>query len=308
MKKSLSLLLTAVLSFGLLSGCTKKAEANNQLRFGILPAESAIPIIVAKEKGFFEKAGVTVDISTFTSPIDRNVAVQANKLDGIIADTMTALTFNEGGFKMKITSDINEDFKLLTAPTSGIDSFDKLNNKKVSIVPNFVLEYIMDEMAQKNNIKYEPVVIPSFQARFEAILSGNIDGVIFTEPQATLLTTKGAKLLATSKEYNIKAGTILFSDTILDSQPTSVKNFYKAYNEAVEYINKTDAKEYGDLLTKYTFPEAIVPYLSSNGKTYEKAQEITSETYQKVLAWTKKKNLVKTDYKFEDISNFKFIK
>jgi NitT/TauT family transport system substrate-binding protein len=308
MKKVLSLALTAVLSIGLLSGCAKKVEENKTLRFGILPAESAIPIIMAKENGFFEKAGVNVELTTFTSPNDRNIAIQANKLDGIIADTMTALALNEGGFKMKITSDINEDFKLLTSPQSGIDSFEKLNGKKVSIVPNFVLEYIMDEMAKKNNIKYETVVIPAFQARFEAILAGTIDGVIFTEPQATLLAAKGAKVLATSKEYNIKAGTILFSDSVLANQPTAVKNFYKAYNEAVEYINKTDAKEYGTVLTKYTFPEAIVQYLSANGKTYEKAQQISDETFKNVLAWTKTKNLVKKDYKFEDVSDFKFIK
>ncbi|MBL4934422.1 ABC transporter substrate-binding protein [Clostridium sp. YIM B02515] len=308
MKKILSLTLAALLSIGLLSGCTKKTEENKNIRFGILPAESAIPIIVAKEKGFFEKEGINVDITTFTSPNDRNIAVQANKLDGIIADTMTALSLNEGGFKMKITSDINEDFKLLTSPKSGIDSFEKLNNKKVSIVPNFVLEYIMDEMAKKNNIKYETVVIPSFQARFEALLSNKIDGVIFTEPQATLLASQGAKVLATSKEYKLKAGTILFNNDVLSKQPNTVKNFYKAYNEAVEYINKTDAKEYGSVLTKYTFPDAIVPYLSANGKTYEKAQEISSETFKNVLEWTKSKNMIKKDYKFEDVSDFKFIK
>lgn len=310
MKKALLLALTAVISIGILSGCAgaPKTDVNKTLRFGILPAESAIPIIVAKEKGLFEKDGVNVEITTFSSPNDRNVALQANKLDGMIADTMTALTLNEGNFKMKITSDINEDFKLLTSPKSGIDSFAKLDNKKVSIVPNFVLEYIMDEMAKKNNIKYQTVVIPSFQARFEALLSNQIDGVIFTEPQATMLVAQGAKLLASSKEYNLKAGTILFSDSVLKSQPNSVRNFYKAYNEAVEYINKTDPKEYGPVLTKYTFPDAIVSYLSTSGKAYEKAREITTDTFNNVLAWTRSKNLVTKDYKFEDVSDFSFIK
>jgi NitT/TauT family transport system substrate-binding protein len=310
MKKILSIVLAAVMLMGLLSGfsTTKKPQENSTLRFGILPAESAIPIIVAKEKGFFAKDGVNVDITTFNSPIDRNIAVQAKKLDGIIADTMTALVMDEGNFKMKITSDINEDFKLLASPGSGIDSFEKLNNKKVSIVPNFVLQYIMDEMAKKNNITYKTVVIPSFQARFEALLSNNIDGVVFTEPQATMLIAKGAKLIATSKEYKMKAGTILFNDSVLKNQPKAVKNFYKAYNEAVEYINKTDANKYGSVLTKYSFPEAIVTYLDNNGKTYEKAQKITPETFKSVLEWSKSKGLIKKDYKFENVSNFTYIK
>jgi NitT/TauT family transport system substrate-binding protein len=272
----------------------------------LLPAESAIPVIVAKEKGFFEKEGVNVELVPFNAPNDRNVAVQAGKLDATIADVMTSLTFHEAGINMKVTSDINEDFKLLTSPKSGIDSFEKLNNKDVSIVPNFVLEYIMDKMAEKNNIKYKTVVIPSFTARFEALLSDQISGVIFTEPQAGMLLAQGAKLLATSKEYNLKAGTLLFDEKTLKDNAKEVTAFYKGYNKAVEYMNSTNASEYSQILSKYGFPEAISKYLSS-GVKYEKAGKITPESFSSVLEWTKKKGLVKKDYKFEDVSNFKFI-
>lgn len=306
MKKVLALMLAAATSITMLAGCTKQQTASKTLKFGLLPAESAIPIIVAKEKEFFEKEGVNVELLPFNAPNDRNVAVQAGKLDATIADVMTSLTFHEAGVNMKITSDINEDFKLLTSPKSGIDSFEKLNGKDVSIVPNFVLEYIMDEMAKKNNITYKTVVIPSFTARFEAILADKISGVIFTEPQAGMLVSQGAKLLATSKEYNLKAGTLMFDEKVLKDNQKEVKAFYKAYNKAVEYMNTTNASEYSQILSKYGFPDAIGKYLSS-GVKYEKAGKITPETFSSVLEWTKKKGLVKKDYKFEDVSNFKFI-
>jgi NitT/TauT family transport system substrate-binding protein len=306
MKKILSVVLAAVSSVSLLAGCAKTEVPSKSLKFGLLPAESAIPVIVAKEKGFFEKEGVNVELVPFNAPNDRNVAVQAGKLDATIADVMTSLTFHEAGINMKVTSDINEDFKLLTSPKSGIDSFEKLNNKDVSIVPNFVLEYIMDKMAEKNNIKYKTVVIPSFTARFEALLSDQISGVIFTEPQAGMLVAQGAKLLATSKEYNLKAGTLLFDEKTLLANQKEVKAFYKGYNKAVEYINSTNASEYSQILSRYGFPDTIGKYLSS-GVKYEKAGKITAESFNSVLEWTKKKGLVKKDYKFEDVSNFKFI-
>jgi NitT/TauT family transport system substrate-binding protein len=306
MKKILALVLAVTSSISLLAGCAKTEAPSKTLKFGLLPAESAIPIIVAKEKGFFEKEGVNVELVPFNAPNDRNIAVQAGKLDATIADVMTSLTFHEAGFNMKITSDINEDFKLLTSPKSGIDSFEKLNNKDVSIVPNFVLEYIMDKMAEKNNIKYKTVVIPSITARFEALLADQISGVIFTEPQAGMLVAQGAKLLATSKEYNLKAGTLLFDEKTLKDNQKEVKAFYKGYNKAIEYINSTNASEYSQVLSKYGFPDAISKYLSG-GVKYEKAGKITPESFSSVLDWTKKKGLVKKDYKFEDVSNFKFI-
>jgi len=321
MKKLLVILMTLAMIASLFTGCQQQPQQQPQppaqeqqsqaamdytIKFGTLPAESAIPIIVAKEKGLFEKEGVKVELVPFNAPNDRNVAVQAGTIDAIIADVMTSLTFHEAGFNMKITSDINEDFKLLTSPKSGIDTFAKLDKKTVSVVPNFVLEYIMDEMAKKNSITYEIVSIPSFAARFEALLADKIDGVIFTEPQAGMLAAKGAKVLASSKEYGIKAGTLLFNEKVLNDHPEEVKAFYRAYNAAIEYINTADPSEYSQALIQYGFPEAIKGYLGT-GVKYEKAGKVTEETFASVLEWTKVKQMVKKDYTFADISNFTFI-
>jgi NitT/TauT family transport system substrate-binding protein len=313
LKKTLVLAIILAMIASLTVGCqTKKEEATKEkldytLKFGTLPAESAIPIIIAKEQGFFEKEGVSVEVMPFFAPNDRNIAVQAGKVDATIGDIMTSLTFHEAGTNMKITSDINEDFKLLTSPNSGIDSFEKLDGKDVSIVPNFVLEYIMDKMAEKNNIEYKVVSIPQFTARFEALLADKIDGVVFTEPQATLLASKGAHVLASSEEYGIKAGTLLFNEKTLNNNPEEVKAFYRAYNNAVEYINTADPSEYSKVLKQYGFPEGIDKYLGGDVE-YSKAEEITNEGFNDVLKWTKSKGLVKKDYKLEDVSNFSFIK
>ncbi len=306
MKRILLFLLILSVVSGIAAGCEKKEALDYTIKFGILPAESAIPIIIAKEKGFYEKEGVDVEVLSFNSPNERNVAVQAEQIDAIIGDIMTSLTFHEAGFDMKITSDINEDFKLLTSPNSGIDNFEKLDNKDVSVVPNFVLEYIMDEMAQKNNIKYNLVSIPSFTARFEALLADKIHGVIFTEPQASLLASKGAKVLATSKDYGIKAGTLLFNEKTLKENPGEVKAFYNGYNAAVDYINSTDPSEYSQILSQYGFPEAIQDYLSS-GVKYTKAERMDEETFNSVLEWTHSKKLVEKFYRLDDVSDFSYI-
>lgn len=314
MKKLLIFILTLAMMFSLLTGCqqqepakqAEKTDLDYTIKFGTLPAESAIPIIVAKEKGFFEKEGLQVEVVPFLSPNDRNVAVQTGNIDAIIADIMTSLTFHEAGVGMKITSDINEDFKLLTSPKSGIDTFEKLNGKEVSIVPNFVLEYIMDEMAKKNNIEYKVVSIPAFTARMEALLADEIHGVIFTEPQASMLAARGAHVLATSKEYGIKAGTLLFNEKVIGSNPEEIKAFYRAYNAAIDYINGADPTEYSKLLTAYGFPEAVQGYLSS-GVKYEKAQKMSQETFESVLKWTQSKKLIEKSYKLEDVGNFTFI-
>lgn len=266
------------------------------LRVGILPAESAIPIILSQEHGVFAEENVEVKIIPFNSPNDRNVAFQAGQIDGFIGDIMTAVTMYNAGFPVVMTSDINEDFKLLTAPGSGIASFDDLDGKDVSLIPGFVLEYIMDKMAEREHISYSAVVIPSIPARFEALLKNQIAAVLFTEPQASLLAARGAHILAGSKDYGIAAGAMIFSKDAVESKTGEISAFYRACDTTIDAINGNDLSEYVPILSDYGFPEAI------SGKIdYSPAEAVDEAAYRSVIAWMKEKNDLKEEIPFQDI-------
>ena len=287
---------------------TALEASGEEFTIGILAAESGIPIILAKEKGFFEEEGVNVSIKSFSSPMDRNVAVQAKELDATIGDVMTESSFKENGINMKITSDISEDFKILSSPKSGITEMAQLDGKKVSLVPNFILEYIMDEFAKKDDFTYEIVEIQSFSGRAEALLQDQIDGVVFTEPQASMLVQQGAHLLGGSREAGIKGGTIQFMDEMIQTKPGDIKAFYRAYNKAVDYMNETDSSEYSDILSDYQFPEQMSDYLSSIEQDFQHAAPIAQDQFDSIITWTKEKGQIKNSYTYEDLTDFSFIK
>lgn len=287
---------------------TKAPEAAHKLTIGILPAESAIPIILAKEKGFFDEVGLNVSIQAFSSPNDRNVAVQAKELDAVIGDVMTVAAFVDKGLAMKITSDISEDFKILSSPDSGVMKLEELSGKKISLVPNFILEYIMDDFAADYGFHYEIVEIPSFSGRAEALLSNQIDGVLFTEPQAGMLVAQGAHLLGSSKEAGIKGGTLAFTEEKLTSYPADIQAFYLAYNKAVDYMNLTDAAEYNTILTSYQFPDAIGNYLTGMKGAFQHAGVIDQPQFDKIIAWTKDKGMIGKIFSYEELTDFSFLK
>lgn len=286
----------------------KLEPSGETVNVGILPAESAIPIIIAKEKGFFQEEGVVVTIKSFASPNDRNVAVQSKELHATIGDVMTEATFKQNGINMKITSDISEDFKILSSPASGITTMEGLSDKNVSLVPNFILEYIMDKFASMNNFKYEIVEIPSFSGRSEALLSNQIDGVIFTEPQAGMLVAQGANLLGSSKEAGIKGGTIQFMDEVVNERPGDIAAFYRAYNKAIDYMNNTDVSEYSVILSDYGFPDAISSYLSNMTEDFLYAGVIEKDQFDDIIDWTVSKGQIQTKYSYEELTDFSFIK
>lgn len=289
------------------SGLGVSAPSGKKFVVGILPAEAAIPIILAQEKGFLKEEGAEIEIKAFSSPGDRNIAVQAKGLDAVIADVMTAAAFRHNGIAMTITSDISEDFKILSSPGSGITAMNKLNGKKVSLVPNFILEYIMDQFAKQDGFSYSIVEIPSFAGRAEALLSDQIDGVVFTEPQAGMLVKQGANLLGSSREAGIKGGTLLFSDEMIKRYPGDIAAFYKAYNRAIDYMNATDPSQYVDILTRYQFPEQIGAYLTGLTSGFEHAGTIERERFDDIVQWTKTKGLIDKAYSYEELIDFSFV-
>jgi NitT/TauT family transport system substrate-binding protein len=282
------------------------AEPVPDLRFGLLPAESAIPLLVAQDKGFFAAHGVTVELTMFQSPLDRNIVLQTGKGDGAIADVMTVLAFREAGLAVTATSDINEDFKLLASPHSGVTSVAQLDGKDIAVVPNFALEYIMDRIARKAGIGYKLVNIPSIPARFEALLADRLTGVVFTEPQATLLAARGAKVVGGSKASGLKAGVLLFSAKVLAEKGEAVKAFYRAYNQAVAFINATPAAEYSAALVKAGFPEAVTGYLGS-GVQYQKAGPVTQAMFDDIAAWCRTKGTIKKTWALGDLATDRFL-
>lgn len=308
MKKIVLILTVATLLFSTVA-CTNTASktSGEVLVIGVLPAESAIPIILAKENGYFEDAEIDVSIKSFSAPTDRNVAVQAGSVDAVIGDVMTAASFVDRGISLKITSDISEDFKILSSPNSGIISMSDLEDHTVSLVPNFILEYIMDEFAAEGNMDYEIVEIPSFSGRAEALMADQIDGVVFTEPQAGMLVDQGAHLLGSSKEAGIKGGTLLFTEAMVTERPEDIKAFYVAYNRAVDYMNDQDVATYSGLLSDYGFPEAIAGYLETMDEGFNHAGVITEDQFTSIVDWTLSKGQIKQSYGYDELTDFSFI-
>ncbi|HAJ69969.1 MAG TPA: metal ABC transporter substrate-binding protein [Alkalibacterium sp.] len=286
---------------------SEEMVTGESIRFGVLPAESAIPIIIANEKGFFEEEGASVEIESFSSPNDRNIAIQSETLDGAISDVMTEATFKENGVDMMITSGILEDFKILASPQSGITEIKELTDKKITLVPNFILEYIMDKFAEEEDFTYEVVNIPSFATRSEALLKGEVDAAVYTEPQASMLAEQGAVILGSSKEAEIIGGTIQFMDDILEERPQDIKVFYIGYNKAIDYMNEHEASEYSDILSKYQFPDAMSTYLDTQDEIYPYAQAVEKTQFEEIIEWAKSKKQINQDYAYNTLTDFSYI-
>lgn len=307
MKKKLigaALALLFVASVG--AGCA--ARPSQTLSIGVLPDVDSIPIIIAQEKGLFEKEGVGVHIEHFKSAPDRESALQAGGIDGAVSDMLSAAFLTDGGFEVAMTSLTNGSYKLLAGPS--MDESTDLSGKSIAISTNTIIEYATDKMLSEIGLKpqdVEKTAIPQIPVRLEMLKSGQIDAATLPEPLASVAVKAGATVLNSTDNLGINPGVLLFTKETIQSKNAEIAAFYRAYNSAVAYLQDTPVSDYADILIDIAgFPEDVKESLSL--PTYTPAALPSADDFDGVMAWLAEKGLIQNTYQYDDLVDKSFVK
>ncbi|MGE5391234.1 MAG: ABC transporter substrate-binding protein [Deltaproteobacteria bacterium] len=314
MKRIVVALLILVMGIGLI-GCGQektgpapkdgpgKAVVEKTITIGVMPDVESIPFIIAEKNGYFKKEGVKVELQHFRSAKDRDSALQGGKLDGMITDVLAVVFANEGGIKMRIVSRNDGNIELMAGKNSGIKSVKDLKGRTIGMSTNTIMEYTADQMLIAGGVKPEEVkkvAIPPLPTRFEMLQGGRVDAAILPEPLAGLAVKGGAAVLNSSDAMANKPGAIAFTAESIQQYPGEVKAVFRAYNDAVDYLAKEPAESYIDYVIKSQgFPEGVKGSLKL--PAYQKAAKPDQKIFDDVVKWLKAKQLVKGEYKYQDI-------
>ncbi|NMA65381.1 MAG: ABC transporter substrate-binding protein, partial [Clostridiaceae bacterium] len=245
------------------------------------------------------------NILHFKSARDRDSALQSGKLDGMVCDYLAIVFANEGGYDLRFISKSDGNIKLLAGKDSGIDSVDGLKGKKIGMSLNTVMEYTADKMLEVSQVSpddTEKIAIPQLPTRLEMLENGKIDAAILPDPLAGLAVKNGAQILASTDELANKCIAIAFSEKSIEKNTAEIKAVFRAYNNAVEYLQSADPTQYIDyVIEKQGFPaetkdSIILP-------EYKKAELPEENIFIDVINWLKDKNLIKENYEYKDLVN-----
>ncbi|WP_418222755.1 ABC transporter substrate-binding protein [Clostridium isatidis] len=302
--------------FGVMAGCSasanKEAETSEmkKLSFGAMSSIDIVPIVIAQEKGYFEEEGLDLDFQLFTAAKDRDAALQAGALDGLIADEIAISIYQNSGIDMKITGQTNGAWTLVVGKDSGIENLSGLKNKKMAISENTMIDYLSDYIATENGVsadEIEKVAIPAMPARLEALKNKQVDAAILPAPFDDTAVADGGKALAKIDNADITISAFGFTQEEIDTNGDAIKAFFAGYNKAVEYMQNTDIKEYEDILietvgySEDTRGNIVLPELKLNYLP-------KVENVQAVFDWSKKKGIIDKDLKAEDVIVDTFVK
>jgi NitT/TauT family transport system substrate-binding protein len=285
------------------NGKGKEAAEKQKITIGAMSSVDVIPLVVAKEKGYLEKNGVDLDLQVFKSAKDRDAAFQSGALDGVFTDIVAVALYQNGGFDVRITGSTDGDFMLVAGKDSKVKTINDIKGKKVGISEKTVIEYTLDEILKKNSVAVKDVekaFVPAIPTRLEMLATNKIDVALLPEPFSTLALKDGGILLGSASEQGMLPAVSAFSKKAIDEKNKGIEALYKAYDEAVDYINSTDIKEYEDLVIKTVgYPETAKGAIKL--PKFRKNTVPSKEELQRAIDWTVSNGLCNKDIKPENL-------
>ncbi len=229
-------------------------------KVGVMPTLDCLPIFVAKEKRLFDTLGVDVRLRRYMAQMDCDTALSNGRVMGSITDLIRAAHLQKRGTALTYPISTNTYWQLVSNRKARISELRQLSDKMIAMTRKSATDYLADlavDSAKPKNDVYR-VQINDVTIRLRMLLNNEMDAMLLTEPQATKARTEGHVVLMDSRKKNLNLGVFAFREKGL-KQPhreAEMQKFIKAYNMAVDSINKNGVQAYATIIQKYCYADA----------------------------------------------------
>lgn len=231
-----------------------RATAPSVVRVGYPVLRISLPVFIAKEKGFFDKHGVNVELVRFDTAQPMMDALVGGSLDvgGYCALPITFSAMVRSKTPLVFISAMMEDDQhpisiLLVKKDSGLKSINDLEGKRIGILPTRAYEVWLKQVLAANGVDPTSVVIqqipPPQQAA--ALASGSVDALFTNDPASTAAQALGAgeNLLPgraivpeTTAIQPFYFGSFNITKSFADAHPDTVRRISLALDEAIDFL------------------------------------------------------------------------
>ena len=284
------------------------AKTDNSLKVALLPILDTFPFHVAQAKGYFERYGVAVSAVPVGSGLERDQLMQSGAIDGMLNEMATTANFNRERIQVQVISSARKAypdyplFRILAAPGTGFSAPPDLKGVPIGISKNTIIEYVTDRLLEANGLTQNQIAkksVPVIPERFQLLLQGQLKAATLPDPLAKSALEAGAvAVIDDSSHPQYSVSVLSFSIQALQTKANTVRQFLKAWNQAVQDINADPESYRSLLLQKIRVPKNIQ-------QTYRippfPLREVPgAEQWADVMNWMVAKGLVKAPLPYEE--------
>jgi NitT/TauT family transport system substrate-binding protein len=278
---------------------------------------------LVKEKGFFEKNGVNVELVWFPVYSDSLSALATGKVDANSQTLSDTLAPASKGIPLKAVLVNDNSFGgdgIVVKP--GIQSLQDLKGKKVATELGTVDHLLMLTALNKSGMQEKDVnyVNMTVNDAGPAFIAGNLDAAVLWEPFLSKSIAEGkGKLLFSSKDTpGLIPDLLVFKEDFTKKRPDDVKKILNAWFDAVDYWKKNPeesleimAKAAETPLEEYKSGVDSVKIFSveDNLKAFQKGEDFSSLhfTGQKTAEFLKGLDMLTSIPKLDSVLDSSFL-
>jgi NitT/TauT family transport system substrate-binding protein len=215
------------------------------VRLSYTPFAAHIPVYVAKAKGYFEKAGLDVDILPGRGSTFAAMTVGAGKEEFGIADAASVLAARAKGVPIIAVSNIQQDNGVAWIATekSGITKVEDLKGRNVGILPGSTTTIFLQALMKKHGLTLDDVKPITWRPGTDLplLLEGKIDSeatVYNNEVIAWRIEHPELKLRVwpmASLGFDTPGYALVTSEELAKKNPKMVKDFNIATLKGMDY-------------------------------------------------------------------------
>lgn len=225
------------------------------LKVGVMPTLDCLPVYLAYEDSIFLNQGVTVHLYRYNAQMDCDTAIARKRVEGTVTDLVRAARLQKQGTQLFYPVSTNLYWQLITNRKARISELKQLSDKMIAMTRHSATDYLSTLVIDSVKTKYDVyrVQINDLNIRLRMLLNNEMDAAWMPEPYATQARMAKHVALADSRDKNLQLGVIAFRSK-LKTEPrrkNQIDRFVKAYDIAVDSINKNGVHHYSALLTKY---------------------------------------------------------
>ncbi len=151
MKRSFQL--TLVIFFVLVFSSCSSQQQPKSLRIAVLPVLDTLPLFVAEAQGYFDEAGIEVELVPVNSAPERDQLMQTGQIDGMLNELVSTILYNRDEAQVKVVrfartaTEQYPLFRILAAPAVALK---QLRMLKIShrLSDGTVIEYTTDRLLE----------------------------------------------------------------------------------------------------------------------------------------------------------------
>jgi NitT/TauT family transport system substrate-binding protein len=264
MKKEISSLVLGLVIAGILffSPSVKAAEI---VKIRYVPGLYGAPLFVAADKGFFDQAGIKVDMNPTTAVTEVVPFLSTGQIDVAIGGYGAGIfsAVNEGiniriVAPMAITPKDRVPSGLMVRKNSGIKSVKELKGKKVACAGGLVggSGFQLIEILEAHGLSGNDVIINNlrFPDQVVALTQGAVDAAMASEPYVTKMKQENIATLLEGSPPGTAVTGVVYGLKFMKERPQVAKNFMVALMKGFREIQGENffAPEHLEIFHKYT--------------------------------------------------------